>query len=305
MYGVVGYKTHAKMMLVVRREAERHAPLLPPRHRQLPSAHRARYTDFGLFTCDDEIGQDVHELFLQLTSLTQTPKLHKPAAVAVRPARSRHREDRARGASMPRAGKPGAHHRQDERAGRPQVIEALYRASQAGVQIDLIVRGVCALRPGFPACPRTSACARSSAASSSTRACSISRTAASREMYLRERRLDGAQLLPPHRGRIPDAARRRIASASCAIWTSTCATTRRPGTLRTRRQLYQRCDSREANAPIRADRELLARSTQPGQPLALIARSRRSAPAAEDPQPKADRLAGTRFPAAGPPTVSG
>jgi len=53
------------------------APLLPSRHRQLSPAHRRGYTDYSLFTCDPEIGQDVHELFLQLTSLTQTPRLTK------------------------------------------------------------------------------------------------------------------------------------------------------------------------------------------------------------------------------------
>jgi polyphosphate kinase len=73
MYGVVGYKTHAKLLLVVRREAagiRRYCHLGTGNYH--PRTARA-YSDYGLFTCDDEIGQDVHELFLQLTSLTQTP----------------------------------------------------------------------------------------------------------------------------------------------------------------------------------------------------------------------------------------
>ena len=77
MYGVVGYKTHAKLLLVVRRELggiRRYCHLGTGNYH--PRTAR-QYTDYGLFTCDDEVGQDVHELFLQLTSLTQTPKLNK------------------------------------------------------------------------------------------------------------------------------------------------------------------------------------------------------------------------------------
>src|SRR5689334_6719587 len=77
MYGVVGYKTHAKLLLVVRREQggiRRYCHLGTGNYH--PRTAR-QYTDYGLFTCNDEIGQDVHELFLQLTSLTQTPKLNR------------------------------------------------------------------------------------------------------------------------------------------------------------------------------------------------------------------------------------
>ena len=88
MYGVVGYKTHAKMILVVRREAEgirRYCHLGTGNYHQQTA--RA-YTDYGLLTCDEAIGLDVHEIFLQLTSLTRTPQLRRAAAVAVHPARS-------------------------------------------------------------------------------------------------------------------------------------------------------------------------------------------------------------------------
>ena len=77
MYGVVGFKTHAKMSMVVRREADglrRYCHLGTGNYH--PRTARG-YTDYSLFTCDPEIGQDVHELFLQLTSLTQTPRLTK------------------------------------------------------------------------------------------------------------------------------------------------------------------------------------------------------------------------------------
>src|SRR6185312_4763516 len=77
MYGVVGYKTHAKMTLVVRREAgriRRYCHLGTGNYH--PRTARA-YTDYGLFTCDEDIGHDIHEIFLQLTSLTQTPTLKR------------------------------------------------------------------------------------------------------------------------------------------------------------------------------------------------------------------------------------
>lgn len=147
MYGVVGYKTHAKMTLVVRREANgirRYCHLGTGNYH--PRTARL-YTDYGLFTCDDDIGHDVHELFLQLTSLTQTPKLkcllqspfglHKAVLEMI-----------DREAAHAREGRPARIVAKMNALVDPQAIEALYRASRDGVQIDLIVRGVCALRPG-------------------------------------------------------------------------------------------------------------------------------------------------------------
>lgn len=149
MYGVVGFKTHAKLMLIVRREADgirRYCHLGTGNYH--PGTARA-YTDYGLLTCDPEFGQDVHELFLQLTSLTQTPQLTQLLQSPFGMQR----------AVIDKLGREAAH----ARAGRParailkmnalverESIEALYRASQAGVRIDLIVRGMCALRPGVP-----------------------------------------------------------------------------------------------------------------------------------------------------------
>ena len=149
MYGVVGYKTHAKLTLVVRREPggiRRYCHLGTGNYH--PRTARV-YTDYGLFTCADEIGQDVHELFLQLTSLTQTPKLcclmqspfglHESILARIE-----------REAQNAREGKPARIIAKMNALVDPQCIEALYRASGAGVSIDLIVRGVCALRPGIP-----------------------------------------------------------------------------------------------------------------------------------------------------------
>ena len=149
MYGVVGYKTHAKLILVVRREPggiRRYCHLGTGNYH--PRTARA-YTDYGLFTCADEIGQDVHELFLQLTSLTQTPKLccllQSPFGLHEAIISKIERE-----ADNARAGKPARVIAKMNALVDPQSIEALYKASCAGVRVDLIVRGVCALRPGIP-----------------------------------------------------------------------------------------------------------------------------------------------------------
>jgi polyphosphate kinase len=149
MYGVVGYKTHAKLMLIVRREAEglrRYCHLGTGNYH--PRTARI-YTDYGLFTCNEAIGTDVHEIFLQLTSLTQTPrlrrllqspfKLHEALCNLVE-----------RELNHALAGKSACIIVKVNALVDPQLIEALYRASGAGVQIELLVRGVCALRPGLP-----------------------------------------------------------------------------------------------------------------------------------------------------------
>jgi polyphosphate kinase len=149
MYGVVGYKTHAKLTMVVRREPggiRRYCHMGTGNYH--PKTAR-QYTDYGLFTCNDEIGQDVHELFLQLTSLTQTPKLNRliqspfglnEACIA--------RLDREAGHAL--AGRPARVILKMNALVEQQTIEALYRASRAGVKVDLIVRGLCSLRPGVP-----------------------------------------------------------------------------------------------------------------------------------------------------------
>lgn len=149
MYGVVGYKTHAKLALVVRREPggiRRYCHLGTGNYH--PRTAR-QYTDYGIFTCNDQIGQDVHELFLQLTSLTQTPKLNR----LVQSPFGMHEmvlAKLAREADHARAGRKARVIAKMNALTEPLVIEALYKASCAGVKIDLIIRGVCALRPGVP-----------------------------------------------------------------------------------------------------------------------------------------------------------
>jgi polyphosphate kinase len=149
MYGVVGYKTHAKMALIVRREADgirRYCHLGTGNYH--PRTART-YTDYGLFTCDEDIASDVHEIFLQLTSLTRTSRLRKllQAPFHLHETLQRLIE---RESEHARAGRPARIIAKLNALVDPQTIDNLYRASQAGVRIELIVRGVCALRPGVP-----------------------------------------------------------------------------------------------------------------------------------------------------------
>jgi polyphosphate kinase len=149
MYGVVGYKTHAKMTLVVRREADgirRYCHLGTGNYH--PRTARS-YTDYGLFTCDEDIGTDVHEIFLQLTSLTRTSKLRR----LLQSPFNLHESVQAmieRESAHALAGRKARIIVKLNALVDPRTIETLYRASRSGVQIDLIVRGVCAVRPGIP-----------------------------------------------------------------------------------------------------------------------------------------------------------
>lgn len=149
VYGVVGFKTHAKMLLIVRREQgvlRRYAHLSTGNYHQITSRI---YTDFGLMTANPDIGEDAHLLFLQLSGLGPIIKLkcllHSPFTL--------HKglmEKIEREIANAQAGKPARIIAKMNALNEEHVVEVLYRASQAGVQIDLIVRGACALRPGIP-----------------------------------------------------------------------------------------------------------------------------------------------------------
>src|SRR5690606_23479478 len=106
------------------------------------------YTDYGLFTCDEAIGEDLHELFLQLTSPTRVATLQK---VLQSPFTLHHSllEKTKREIAQVRAGKSGRIIAKMNSLIEPQIIQALYQAATAGVKVDLIVRGICALRPGI------------------------------------------------------------------------------------------------------------------------------------------------------------
>ena len=149
VYGVVGYKTHAKMALVVRREGgvlHRYVHLgtgnYHPRTTKL-------YTDFGLLTGDDDLGEDAHKMFQQLTGLGKVLELKKAlqSPFSLHP---RLLEMIEREAEHARSGRPAHIMAKMNSLTEVQVIQALYEASKAGVRIDLIVRGICRLRPGLP-----------------------------------------------------------------------------------------------------------------------------------------------------------
>jgi polyphosphate kinase len=155
VYGVVGHKTHAKMALVVRRELREDesgkAVLRRYVHVGTGNYHprTARlYTDFGLMTANEGICADVNDVFVQLTGLGKATKLkhlwQSPFTLHAHVVESIENEIR-----LAKSGKKGAIIAKMNALLEPQVIEALYRASQAGVHIDLIVRGVCALKPGL------------------------------------------------------------------------------------------------------------------------------------------------------------
>ena len=148
VHGVVGYKTHCKMALIVRREGgrlKRYAHLGTGNYH--PGTARA-YTDYGLLTADESITTDVHQVFLQLTSMAKTPplnrliqapfELHRQLMMLI----EQEIENVTNGGTGYVIAKVNS-------LTEPEVITALYRASCAGVMVDLIVRGICCLRPGL------------------------------------------------------------------------------------------------------------------------------------------------------------
>lgn len=149
VYGVVGYKTHAKMLLIVRREGRK---LQRYTHLGTGNYHAGTsraYTDFGLITADPDIGSDVHQIFQQISGLAPAIKLRRllqsPFTLHAGVLKRIEREMK-----HAKAGRPAQIVAKMNALNEPQVIRALYRASQAGVRIDLIVRGACTLRPGMP-----------------------------------------------------------------------------------------------------------------------------------------------------------
>ncbi|RZA35894.1 MAG: polyphosphate kinase 1 [Lysobacteraceae bacterium] len=149
VYGVVGFKTHGKMLLIVRREGRKLRRYVHLGTGNYHSGTARAYTDLGLITADPEIGNDVHLLFQQLSGLAPSTKLKRllqsPFTLHTGMLKKIDRE-----AKLARAGKPARIIIKINAINEPQIIRALYTASQAGVKIDLIVRGACALRPGVP-----------------------------------------------------------------------------------------------------------------------------------------------------------
>lgn len=147
VYGVFGYKVHAKMALVIRREdgvLKRYAHLGTGNYHQGTSRI---YTDFGIITDDDQITADVNTLFMEITGLGKPGRLNKlyqSPFTLHKMVINRIRQETAHA----KAGKPARITAKMNSLIEPSVIDALYQASTAGVQVDLIVRGMCTLRPG-------------------------------------------------------------------------------------------------------------------------------------------------------------
>ncbi len=149
VYGVVGHKTHAKMMLVVRRERGR---LVRYVHLGTGNYHQGTakaYTDWSLLSGDAELGQDVHRIFQQLSGLGRVQKLNKlvqsPFGLHDFLLDRIERETR-----HAKEGKPACVCAKMNSLTEPSIIHALYRASRAGVKVRLVIRGICCLRPGIP-----------------------------------------------------------------------------------------------------------------------------------------------------------
>jgi polyphosphate kinase len=149
VYGVVGLKTHCNAALVVRNESDgirRYAHLSTGNYN--PTTARS-YTDVGLFTADPDIGEDTSEVFNLLTGYSQRHRWKK-LLVAPLGLRERVIELIEREQQNAQAGRTARIIVKMNSLVEPSVIEPLYRAAQAGVSVDLIVRGICCLRPGMP-----------------------------------------------------------------------------------------------------------------------------------------------------------
>ena len=149
VYGILGLKTHGKLTLVVRKEdggLKRYVHIASGNYNPTTSC---TYTDLGLFTADDEIGRDATELFNFLTGFSQQSQYRK---LMVAPVNLRENLNQLfdREIAHQRDGRPARIIAKFNRLADQQIVEKLYEVSRAGVQVDLIVRGICMLRPGVP-----------------------------------------------------------------------------------------------------------------------------------------------------------
>ncbi|MDF1638965.1 polyphosphate kinase 1 [Alcanivorax jadensis] len=149
VYGVVGYKTHAKMLLVVRREGDGIKRYVHLGTGNYHTKTTKLYTDYGLMTCEKGICQDVHKIFQELTGMGKAARLKqlKHSPFTLHPSLIEWIDFETQQAT---AGKPARIIAKFNSLTEEKIIQALYRASQAGVEIDLIVRGICCLKPGVP-----------------------------------------------------------------------------------------------------------------------------------------------------------
>ena len=149
VYGIVGYKTHAKMILVVRRENNKLVRYVHLGTGNYHAGNARIYTDYGLLTTDKELCEDVHRIFQELTGMGKMAKLKKllHAPFTLHAQLINFIDDEIANA---KAGKKAEIIVKVNALTEVQLINKLYEASQAGVQIDLIIRSICCLRPGLP-----------------------------------------------------------------------------------------------------------------------------------------------------------
>ncbi|MEQ3683573.1 polyphosphate kinase 1 [Alcanivorax sp.] len=149
VYGVVGYKTHAKMLLVVRRDGDGIKRYVHLGTGNYHTKTTKLYTDYGLMTCEKSMGQDVHKIFQELTGMGKAARLKqlKHSPFTLHPSIIEWIDFET---AQAQAGKPARIIAKFNSLTEKNIMQALYRASQAGVEIDLIIRGICCLRPGIP-----------------------------------------------------------------------------------------------------------------------------------------------------------
>jgi polyphosphate kinase len=148
-YGLPGLKTHAKTALVVRREADGIRRYVHIGTGNYNSRTAKLYTDFGILTCHPDIGADVSEVFNLLTGFSRQRE-YRRLLVAPATMKDRFLSLIQREAEHARAGRPARIIAKMNALQSPEIIKALYDASNDGVEIDLLVRGICCLRPGVP-----------------------------------------------------------------------------------------------------------------------------------------------------------
>ena len=149
VYGLVGLKTHSKIVLVVRREKDRMRRYVHIGTGNYNPKTARLYTDLGLFSCREELGADLTDVFNFLTGYSRQ-KSYREIMVAPVNMRDRFLELIKREIDNVQNGFSGRIVAKMNALVDPQIISALYGASRAGVQIDLIIRGICCLRPGLP-----------------------------------------------------------------------------------------------------------------------------------------------------------
>ena len=148
-FGQAASKTHAKLVLVVRQESDGLRRYVHMSTGNYNAATARLYTDFGLFTCDPQIGEDVSDVFNSLSGFSKKGRYRKIAVapLGLADAVCAHIDEQAKRAA---AGRPARIFAKLNSLVDMRVIQSLYRASIAGVPIDLCVRGICCLRPGVP-----------------------------------------------------------------------------------------------------------------------------------------------------------